>query len=373
MAAKRAGSPAAIDKIEYTKSALLRAGADVQLVSACGAKAGEGRLPRVAHAIGPRERHIYLSAGRFPTKFGSAAARVVAWWNVIRYLLTEVRSGEAVLVYHAPSLIGPLSLVRRFKRFHLVLEVNEIYSTVWSSFANLRMAEERFVRSADAYLFVSSIAARKFSGGKFYAISHGTYFLPPQASRRDGGEVVHAVYAGVVDSRRGAELAAKSAAFLPENFVIDILGFGTDEAIAALDAEIRRVNSTIGRQCVRFHGQKRGRELTDFLHSCDVGLSTHQYRGEELEGSQYCFPSKVSLYVTHGLPVVSERLQVLVDSKLARAATFYEQATPNLVADAIVKGALEGSRLEMRELVTELDKAFVEELAVVVKHGVTAV
>lgn len=362
MEAQRGASPASFAKIEYTKTALLAAGVDLRLVSTAIAKPGAGSLPREEREVGSHERHIYLPSRRFPSRLSFPVTQALMWLQIVRYLLTQVRRGDMVMAYHSPAYLRPFRVARRLKRFRLILEVNEVYATVWDQYASRRPSEEAFIREADAHLFVSSIAAGEFSGGKPYAVSHGTYALPERRAWPVEDGQTHAVYAGVVDHRRGAELAAQSALHLPADHVVNILGFGADDAVRRLRQVVAEVNAEAGREAVVFHGEKRGQDLTDFLHRCHVGLNTHRYEPSELEGARYCFPSKVSLYLTHGLPVVSSELEVVTESPLAEFVTFYRDDDPASVAAAVVEAVKRvGDMAEDRipqSLIKKLDRDF---------------
>jgi hypothetical protein len=355
---EREPNPAGFPKIEYIRSSALAAGADVQAVSTAIAK--PGRLLRRQ----TRDGWIYLPTIRLTGgRVGYGIALVFMWAQLVRYLLTEVKADDTVLAYHSLSYVLPLRAIRRVKRFRFVLELNELYTVYTRQSDGRRAAEERFARTADAYVVMNRHAAREVTGRKPHVISHGTYSAPDrQRPQRDDGKI-HAVYAGVVDFRRGAALAAEAALHLDDRFAVHILGYGPADAVADLEATVAVVNEEVGREAVTYHGTKYGRDLTDFLHGCHIGLSTHAYLPSEAEIALYSFPSKVPLYVAHDLRVVSSVVPVVVDSAFAELITFYEASTPESIAAAIEESAenLTGGR-SPASLMAELDDQFRREL-----------
>jgi hypothetical protein len=224
-AARRVAVPAGFAKVEYVASAAAGAGFDVRVVSTAVAKAG--------YVPGERGgQHIYLPSWRPPLRAGFAVAVAFMWAQIVRYLLLEVRRGDTVMAYHSLSYIGPLTAAGRLKKFRLVLEFNDLYSAVSEKYRGRKRVEERFIRGADAHLFMNRIAARKFSGGKPHVISYGSYDVPARSvERRDDGCTHvqglqgsgHGVYTVAALSRLACMFVAEGVVLCPLCVIINMV------------------------------------------------------------------------------------------------------------------------------------------------------
>lgn len=355
---RRAAVPAGFAKVEYVAGAAADAGLAVRIVST--AITEEGRAAGARYG-----RHVYLPSWRPRGGAGYAVALAVLWIQIVRYLLVEVSRGDTVLAYHSLTYLRPFSAARRIKRFRLVLEFNDLYSAVSPKHAARKDAEERFIRSADAHLFMNRLAAARYSDGKPHVLSFGSYAVPKRRHAQIDDGRVHVVYAGVIEpGRAAAELAVRSAAHLDSGFVVHVLGYGTDTNVAALEALVAEINEQAGREAVIFHGMKRGQEFTDFLHGYHIGVSSHAYRPDDAASADYTFPSKIPQYAAHDLRVVSPSIPCVVDSPFAEVATFYDEHKPEAIAQAIraaAAGLGDGPRTPAA-LVAELDAAFRRDL-----------
>lgn len=264
-------------------------------------------------------------------------------------LLNNTKKNEKILVYHSPWLTLPVLLVKKIKGLQIILEVEEIYSDVSSLHPYFDKLEQKIFKKADSFLFSTDLLVDKMQTSKPYSIIYGEYTVYPKlASTPDDGKI-HLVYAGIIDSiKRGALNAVESAAYLSENFVLHIIGFGEVDLLLKKIKEI----SAISKCEIVFHGKKAGEEYIRFCQTCHIGLSTQKMEGGYLDTS---FPSKILSYLGMGLQVVSCAVPCVEESKIGKEVTYYYKDNPEDIANAIVECSrnLNGnSHLILKELNT---------------------
>ncbi|WP_379145994.1 hypothetical protein [Paenibacillus sp. sgz500992] len=364
----RQAIPASFAKVEYVKEALIRSGAQLNLVSTALVKSGMGFLGKTVIEKNEKEKQIYLPTFRYPGKFINKLTVLFMWLQIIIYVLLNVKKNETVLVYHSLLYIEPFKLLRKLKKFKLILEFNDLYHAVNKKALRFKEKEIRFIKEADEYLFMNSIAEEKFNNGKPYVLSFGNYNQPKRLNQQFSDEKTHVVYAGIIESsRRAAILGAQSALYLDANYKIHILGFGEDHEIDEFEGIVKDINIEKGYEAVIFHGRLRGQDFSDFLHSCHIGLSSHAYSEEEMDSANYTFPSKIPTYISHGLYVVSPNIPCVVQSPFSEFTIFYEKHKPEDIAKAIKEASLKLSEKNSlirapADLIQELDRRFCEEI-----------
>ena len=67
--------------------------------------------------------------------------------------------------------------------------------------------------------------------------------------------------------------AAAAAEFLPENYHMHILGFGSDEEVASMRDMVDKLSGNCACS-ITYDGLLAGEDYIRFLQSCDIGLST---------------------------------------------------------------------------------------------------
>ena len=85
---------------------------------------------------------------------------------------------------------------------------------------------------------------------------------------------------------------------------------------------------------VSFDGYLSGEKLYDFTSSCDIGLST-QYADATFCASS--FPSKILLYLSCGIRVISARISVVENSSINELVDYYDTQSPEQIAKAITQ------------------------------------
>lgn len=352
----RMNSPAAFTKTSYVIDCFQRLGYDVDILSASyvvGNKSAKGKTWQLSDKI-TLKTLFSMGRGNLARK---VIARILFGINYFLNLLTFVKKGDTVWVYHAPRLMWHVGLLKKIKKFNLILEVEEIYGYVFSSEKTSRKELEYF-KCADGYIFCTDLLEKSVNiSNKPYAIVHGTYKTEPVREHRAVSSVIHCVYAGTLDPRKGALNAVKAALYLDCNYHIHILGFGSDEEINFIKTAVDEVSAQSSAK-VTYDGLLSGKEYTDFLARCSVGLCT-QEADAQFNGTS--FPSKVLVYMANGLRVVSIRIPAIEKSDVGEYMYFYDESTPEAVAKAIESIDF-NSEYNGGEIIRNLDAEFIEDL-----------
>ena len=126
-------------------------------------------------------------------------------------------------------------------------------------------------------------------------------------------------------------LLLRAAEFLPENYHVHILGFGTEEQKKQLQELIALVQERT--KCtLTYDGLKSGEEYIQFLQKCHIGLCTQIPDAKYTETS---FPSKVLVYLANGLRVLSVRIPAVEQSDIGDLLFYYDEQKPEKIAEAI--------------------------------------
>ena len=357
-AENRKAAPPAMNKMNYVIGALTEIVKD-QAMRICPSETGthayvKGSVTRLNErfflktfdSIGSAHKPI-RGLGHWLTKY-----------QLLRYLLRHIRKDDTLIVYHSLGLMDIVRKVKQASGCRLILEVEELYADVRED-AALKKKEIDFLQIADRYIMITELLNQEVNlSGKPYLISHGTYQTVPRYGGKFDDGKIHVVYAGSFNPVKGGALTAIGAAeYLDENHVLHILGKGSEEATAAVR---RKIDETAARSRCRiiFDGFKTGREFDSFIQSCHIGLSTQQPDGKYNASS---FPSKILMYMSNGLPVVSVKIPAVATSGVADYMEYYTVPTSADIAEAVKRISSRDARDPAGRL-EELHNAFVRDL-----------
>jgi glycosyltransferase involved in cell wall biosynthesis len=279
--------------------------------------------------------------------------------QLLRYLRRYVTAEDTLIVYHSLVLMEIVRKIKQEKKCRLIIEVEELYSDVREDNV-LRKKEIDYLQIADQYIMITELLNREVNlSGKPYLISHGTYRTVPKYCEKFDDGKIHVVYAGSFNPVKGGALTAIGAAeFLDEKYVLHVLGKGSEEATAAVRQKIEQV--AVKTECrIVFEGYKTGREFDSFIQSCHIGLSTQQPDGKYNASS---FPSKILMYMSNGLPVVSVKIPAVELSQVGEYICYYQEPAPEKIAQAIRQVPADGG-MRVLDKLNALDKAFHRELS----------
>ena len=294
-------------------------------------------------------------------------------WDPIKtffFLIRNIEEGERVYIYHSTAYHKIIRLIKVIKHIYIIMEVEEIYSDVTND-AVARRKELDFLQVADAYIFPTQLLSKVVNlCNKPEVIIHGTYqveydrnvklFTGEKGNEKD--RIIHCVYAGTLDPRKGgAYAAASSAEHLPSNYHVHILGFGSDDDVINMKKLIAKI-SCVSDATVTYDGLLSGEEYIRFIQNCDIGLSTQDPNGA-FNGTS--FPSKILSYMANGLNVVSIRIPAIETSKVSKEIFYYDEQTPENIARAILSVDV-NSYHDNRKIIKQLSNDFMNQIKIII-------
>jgi glycosyltransferase involved in cell wall biosynthesis len=282
--------------------------------------------------------------------------RILLPLNLFFFLLFHTQKDDNVIVYHNTlfSCFKVISFLKHIKGFSLTLEVEEIYSNLDGNTDNSK--EMHILHMADKYIFSTDLLDKVANTlHKPSVIIYGSYDINNTVLSKFEDGKIHVVYAGTFDPRKGGAAAAAAAAFLPENYFLHIMGFGsvsqTQFILTTIDEISKQTDAKIS-----YEGCLLGKEYTDFLQKCHIGLST-QNPDNAYNGTS--FPSKILSYMANGLQVVSIEIDAIKQSEIGNKIYYYKNQEPQDIARAIIATGENINELkDPREVIVSLHKDF---------------
>ena len=356
--------PAGKAKMEYIIHVLAK-NEIVEIISASGVigdKSAKASYQILADNIGLRRFH---SIGRKNKLLSFISTRFLKTQLFI-YLLMNTKEKEPLIVYHSLGYSNLIRWIKKLKHPRLILEMEELYADV-SGCKSARRKEMKLASCADAFILPTALLNKVVNvKNKPFVIIHGTYGVEPDrhcnifsgTMKTTGESMIHCVYAGTLDPRKGGAAAATAAAkYLPANYHIHILGFGGKTDVQTINDKIDEIRKT-SKASVSYDGLLSGEDYILFLQSCDIGLSTQE---PEAAFNATSFPSKILSYLANGLKVVTVRIPVIEQSTISNVMYYYDEQTPEQIAAAIQK-ANASNEFDSRQLISELAARFELEL-----------
>ena len=352
---------AASNKMTYIISAIEKLGHTVEVISTSVTRNNRFYKGKVM-PIGQRSRLRLFASWPYKPRvlrvLGRQVTRVQQFW----YVLQNVKKDDTLIVYHSLALMRRVKWLKRICKFRLILEVEEFYGDVMEKKA-VSEREQRFFQIADAYLFPAKRLNEKVNiENKPHILIYGTYqqekdracsFEEPEVQGK-----IHCAYAGTLDPRKGGGvMAAQAAKYLPENYHIHILGFGSDDEVKNMKSLVENLSKSCS--CgISYDGCLKGEEYIRFLQSCHIGLSTQNPEGSYNDTS---FPSKILSYMANGLQVVTVRIPVVEESEVGEWMCYYDDPSPEAIAQAIMNTTI-NDNCDGRAVIAELDIKFIKEI-----------
>ena len=354
----RTVSPAAVAMTKYVSKALTQAVGKITIISP--AQASDRKFyPQEETVDEQNNKVIFLPSYYAKPKnyFMRIFNRSRRQRDLRRMLAEQLSDGDTLIVYHSLALIEAVRWVLKRRKIRLVIQVCEIYADVINDMKQ-KKREMRFFELADAYIFSSTqLEERINTKQKKYAICLGTYQVEPDRGIRLQDGKIHVVYAGTFDPRKGGAIAAAAGEFLPENYHVHIIGFGSEKDKKYLLDKIEEVSKK-SKCTVTYDGLKSGEEYIRFIQSCDIGLST---QNPDAAFNETSFPSKILSYMANGLRVVSIRIRAITQSAIGEFIDYYDNQTGIALAKAILKVNISDD-YDGRSLIDNLDIAFIDSL-----------
>lgn len=355
---KRVASPAGTSKMRYIISVISEIVENKALVVSPSETALDryvkGSVSKISDRVSLKTFDSFHSRNKIIRCMGHMLTKAQLYF----FLMTNVKADDTVIVYHSLALMKIVKKIKKLKKCRLIIEVEELYSDVKEN-DDLRKKEIEYLQLADKYIVITELLNKQINlSHKPRIISHGTYQNVKKCSDKFSDGKTHVVYAGSFNPiKGGASSAIQAAQYLDENFVLHILGKGTPAQIEMIKDKIEQV-SKISECEIVFDGYKTGKEYDSFIQSCHIGLSTQQPDGQYNASS---FPSKILMYMSNGLPVVSIRIPAVDTSDVTDYIFYYDNPDAESIAQAITSVPI-GSVYDPSDRLNELHKALVHDL-----------
>lgn len=353
---------AAVNKINYICSAFNKSGINVDLIS-CSMIADVKIKKTTEKLYENTDIHYFKTLKK--SRFKPIRICEYIYQNLVLFffLLFNVKKNEQIVVYHSLGLMRCVYFAKKLKKFKLILEVEEIYNDVMQKSKISRKAEEKFIACADKYIFPTTLLNEKFNLlNKPHIIIHGTYQVEEKRNVSFNDNKIHIVYAGTLDKRKGGAATTTTTAFLPENYVVHILGFGNEKDVKEIKELINKVNESSKAKAV-YEGAFSGKEYIEFLQKCHIGMST---QNPDADFNATSFPSKILSYMANGLRVVTVKIPAIESSHVGNELYYYENQSPECIAETIKKIDF-NDNYDSRKIIEKLDEKFTEELSNLLK------
>ena len=354
---KRSANPAAANKMGYLIHALGEAlNEPFTVVSPAGTKEHRffrGSCAKLPGGVFLRTFPTFSSKHRLLRGGGHLLTRL----SFLLYLLLKVRREEHLLVYHSLAYQNVIRWICKLKKCRLTIEVEEIYSDVTGN-TRQRESEINYLQTADSYLYITELLRNEVDAQKASVLYHGTYRALPDYGMRFDDDRIHVVYAGTFRKAKGGVYTAIAAAeYLDHRYTLEILGGGSEEENAAVQELIREVSEKT--KCkIKYVGYKSGKDFDSYIQACHIGLSTQQAVSKFNATS---FPSKVLMYMSNGLRVVSVRIPAVETSAVGDRVYYYDKQDPKEIARVIRSVTLDDG-YDSRAHLNVLHRNFVEQL-----------
>lgn len=298
------------------------------------------------------------------TKLGKKISAFISllFWFV---KILKLSKHDTLIVYHTPIFSKPIRIAKRLKKFNLILEVEEIYTYAFSRNFKKLKGEISLINSADKYILVNDLMSGLLKiNPKKSVVCYGPYNMNVNADALVFNDnKIHVVYAGSFSrTKGGVYLAIESAQFLPNKYVIHILGFGNNIEIEDVKCAILNINK-MSKCKVIYEGKMTGDEYHSFMKGCKIGLNPQSWGDYML----YAYPSKVLAYLNLGLNVITSPLETLKVSKLNDCLHYIEKESSESLAEKILSIKLI-SKEEIQSIITNLDTTFIKSLKRIIEN-----
>ena len=349
-------SPAANNKSSYIIRALAEASnKNIEVVSPAETKKHEfvsGGKQKIDEKTSLKTFASFSSKNKLVRGIGHIFTKI----SVLFYLVKNVKKDDMVIVYHSLFLMKIVRFLKKIKKCSLIIEVEEIYGDVNNS-DKQRKKELEYLQIADGYIFVTEMLRDIVNMDKKYAIAHGTYnSVYDYGLKFDDGKI-HIVYAGTFKYAKGVAEAISTAEFLDDRYVIEILGKGNEEEERAVKQQIQEVSSKT--KCkINLVGYKSGQDFDSYIQACQIGLSP-QYADSKFNATS--FPSKILMYMSNGLRVVSVKIPAIETSNVGEYIYYFDGQNSESIAAAIKDIDIKQA-YDSRDILENLHKDFVEQL-----------
>lgn len=344
--------------VEYIIDKITKKEECLDIISVRRNMSGKGFYPERTTQYNP---HTTLT---LPPSYGSKnrikncidLIRVNIW--LFKKLLKKTHKDEIVLGYHKRSIMIPILLAKKIKKFKFVLEVAEIFSDVYSNNCLIRAFERYYLSKVDKFIFSSKGLNKIINrNNKPHIYLYGNYSSVSFNDTYIKNEKKKIVYAGKLETIKGIYNVLEACQYLDDSYEMHILGYGDECVIRQLTDYIKK-NEKNNMCKVSYDGILYGEDYKSFLQSCSLGVCCQDSNSNWNTTS---FPSKILSYLSNGLPVVSSNIESVLNSPFKAFISFYDDDNAKTIANAIINSS-DCNREDLKKLFEVLDVEFEEAL-----------
>lgn len=354
---RRNNSPAADTKTDYIVSVLNRIGYGVDIIS----RAPSSESHFLSAYVETKENNTY----RYFASFGRACSpmktlnRWLLEFQLFFWCLFNLKRGEQVIVYHSLGYDLTFLKLKKLKNLQIIGDIEEIYQDVSKQSVKVCRNEYRFIDICSKYIFPTQLLDQKINAmHKPSLVIHGVYTAESNAEAKFSDGKIHVVYGGTLDPNKGGAVAATATEFLPENYHVHICGFGDPSQIILIVDQVQKKSKAK----ITFEGELKCDDYKRFIQKCHIGLST---QNPDAAFNATSFPSKILVYLSNGLKVVSIRIPAIEQSAVASCLFFYDKQTPHDIAEAIIRASESDNNPSI--LLDTLDKMFSNDMTILLR------
>lgn len=348
-------SMASKNVMDYVSYVLKKNGQSIEIISPAWTDNKKGFYPKRNVNLNENMKLSICATFGASKKILKTIRILYSWIWLIFHLLLNTKRNEEIIVYHITNLVIPILFVKYIKNLKLILEVGEIYQDVYNNSSFKRKLEYLFFDNADKFIFSTELLNKRINKKKKpYTILHGAYNDEDDLDVKFDDSRIHILYAGKINSNKGAYVTADISKFLSDEYHIHIIGFGGKYDIESLEKHIQSININCFKCKVSYEGLLTGKDYVYFLQRCHIGLCTQDLNAKYNETS---FPSKIISYVANGLRVVSARLKAIDKSDLTDLIYYYENDTAEDIAK-VIRAIDLNKPYEGRKKIEKLDLKF---------------
>lgn len=350
----------AVTKIDYIISLINKSGYSVDIVSKTPQSINGPALSAGKHIVydNGNTLRFFASLGFRNNVFLYALSRALNTFHFLFWLLFNCKRGEEIIVYHSLGYCMTLCLLKQVKGINFIGEIEEIYKDVNQGRPISHFYEQKFIKCCDKYILPTELLNKKINVSKKQdVIIHGVYAMEKVISTKFDDNNIHVVYGGTLNPDKGSIEAAYTVKYLPFNYVVHICGTGTPQQINNITKIVGELKGK-GFNNIQYEGNLSDKNYKNFIQKCHIGLCTQNPNAEFTCSS---FPSKILMYMSNGLSVVSIKIPAISDSLISEAIYFYEVQTPGSIADAILKCS-ESKSLSYQNLLNRLHEKAINDV-----------
>ncbi|WP_459465704.1 glycosyltransferase family protein [Aquirufa sp. OSTEICH-129A] len=246
-------------------------------------------------------------------------SRIWLFIQVIYFVFFKTEKNPKIIFYHSYYFIKIMKFTRLFKKFELIYEIEEIFKAAWNKNKSEVNHEISQLNFADKYIFVNDLMNDYFGYDKDYVVCYGNYSRINFFKSNLIDNKIKIVYAGIIGGENSdVFFAINVMKFLPSNYELGIVGYGTEDNLNNLKKYIDKNKDAR----IKYDGLLTGEDLTNYLGKFHIGISSRLLKDEL---SNFTFPSKVLFYLSHNLITVSTDIKCIRFSKVSNLVHFVNE------------------------------------------------